>query len=266
MIDYKRDGHIHSPYCPHGSEDTFDMYVKKALENGLHEMSFTEHLPFPCYFIEDKNLLDACSPTKEKMRLYFNDLKKVKEKYKDKIKINSGCEIDFLDGLEEKTTEVINEFGTELDDGLISVHFIRINDKFCDIDGRNGFKRAVEALGSVEKVYDKYYETMIKAVKSDLGKYKPKRMSHPNLIRVFNKLYPIAYNNTELLEKLANTIKDNGYEVDVNTSGLRKEFCKEIYVDGILKDLVKKYNIKQVFGSDSHRAEDVGADFNLYKE
>ncbi|WP_244835394.1 histidinol-phosphatase HisJ [Clostridium sp. BJN0001] len=265
MIDYKRDGHIHSPHCPHGSSDTFDMYVKEALRKGLHEISFTEHLPFPCYFMDDKKLLDDSSPSKDEMKLYFSDLKRIKEKYKEKIKINSGCEVDFLDGLEDKSKEVINEFGNYIEDGLISVHFIRINDKFYDIDGLEGFKNATKALGSVEKVYNKYYETIIKAVKSDLGQYKPKRIAHPNLIRVFNKLYNISYNNRKLLENVVFEIKNNGYEVDVNTSGLRKEYCREIFVDGIMKELVKKYEVKQVFGSDSHKAKDVGSNFNLYK-
>ena len=32
-----RDGHMHSPYCPHGTKDSFEMYVDKALIEGLEE-------------------------------------------------------------------------------------------------------------------------------------------------------------------------------------------------------------------------------------
>ena len=42
-----KDGHIHSPYCPHGTKDSFEKYIEKALEEGLEEISFTEHLPLP---------------------------------------------------------------------------------------------------------------------------------------------------------------------------------------------------------------------------
>ena len=28
-----RDGHIHSPYCPHGSSDRFEQYIKKAINH-----------------------------------------------------------------------------------------------------------------------------------------------------------------------------------------------------------------------------------------
>ena len=27
-----KDGHMHSPYCPHGTSDSFEQYIEKALE------------------------------------------------------------------------------------------------------------------------------------------------------------------------------------------------------------------------------------------
>ena len=257
-----RDGHIHSPFCPHGTSDSLESYVEEALKHNLAEMSFTEHMPFPLYFLEDKEFQDECAASKDTIYDYFESVKEIKEKYKDKIKINLGMEVDFLDGFEKETKELLNEYGPYLEDGLLSVHFIKTGNKYTDIDGKDGFKRAVEYYGSVEKVYDKYYETLIKAVKSDLGDYKPKRIGHPDLIRIFNKLYPIEYKNYELLESLAKAIKERDYEVDINTAGLRKPYCGEIYVSGLFKELVEKYGIKRVYGSDSHTSSDVARDFD----
>ena len=28
----KKDGHIHTPFCPHGSTDSFEQYIEKAIE------------------------------------------------------------------------------------------------------------------------------------------------------------------------------------------------------------------------------------------
>lgn len=258
----RKDGHVHSPYCPHGSNDSFEMYVEKAIKEGLNEISFTEHMPFPLYFMEDREFLDECSPKNEMIEKYFNDLETIKEKYKNIIKINRGLEVDFIDGYEEKTKELLNLYGSKLDDSLLSVHFINIGNEYCDIDGKNGFSKAVQALGSVEKVYDKYYETLLKAIKSDLGKFKPKRIGHPNLIRIFNKIYPIEYKNIDLLENIVIQLKARDYEVDVNTAGLRKEYCGEIYVSDIFKELVEQYEVRKVYGSDAHIASDVGRFFN----
>jgi len=257
-----RDGHIHSPYCPHGTKDTFEMYVQKALIEGLEEMSFTEHMPFPVYFMNDVKFLDECAPLKEMIKKYFEDVEKIKIKFKDKIKINSGLEVDFIEGYEDKTTEMLNIYGPKLEDGLLSVHFIKIGNEFTDIDGKEGFERAIKALGNTEKVYDKYYETLLKAIRADLGEFKPKRIGHPNLIRIFNKLYPLEYKNRDLLEEIVKEIKKRNYEVDVNTAGLRKPYCGEIYVSDIFKELVEKYEVKKVYGSDSHTANDIARDFN----
>jgi len=257
-----RDGHIHSPYCPHGTKDTFEMYVEKALMQGLEEMTFTEHMPFPAYFMDDIKFLDECAPSKEIIEKYFEDLDQIKMKFKDKIKINSGLEVDFLEGYEDKTTAMLNTYGPKLNDGLLSVHFIKIGNEFTDIDGKEGFERAIKALGNTEKVYDKYYETLLMSIKADLGEFKTKRIGHPNLIRIFNKLYPIQYKNKDLLEEIVKEIKQRNYEVDVNTAGLRKPYCGEIYVSDIFKELVEKYEVKKVYGSDSHTASDIGRDFD----
>jgi histidinol-phosphatase (PHP family) len=257
-----RDGHIHSPYCPHGTRDSFEMYVEKALIEGLEEMTFTEHMPFPSYFDDDIKFLDECSPTKEVIEKYFEEVEKLKLKYKDKIKINMGLEVDFLEGYEDETKDLLDIYGNKLEDGILSVHFIKIDNKYVAIDWKPGFEEALEKLGTIEKIYDKYYETLLKAIKSHLGEFKPKRIGHPNLIRIFNKLYPIEYKNKELLEEIAKALKNRDYEVDVNTAGLRKPYCGEIYVSDIFKELVDKYEVKKVYGSDSHTASDIGRDFD----
>lgn len=253
---------MHSPYCPHGTQDSFEMYIKKALTEGLEEITFTEHMPFPCYFMDDKEFLDECAPSEEVIEKYFNEVKKIKQKYENKIKINIGLEVDFIEGYEEQIKKLLDIYGLKLEDGLLSVHFIKMGDEYTAIDGKEGFERALEVLGTTEKVYDKYYETLLKAIKADLGQFKPNRIGHPNLIRIFNQLYPIEYNNKGLLEEIVQEIKKRDYEVDVNTAGLRKPYCGEIYVSGMFKELVDKYGVKKVYGSDSHTASDVGRDFD----
>ncbi|MEQ3337391.1 histidinol-phosphatase HisJ [Clostridium butyricum] len=257
-----RDGHIHSPFCPHGTSDSLESYVEEALKHNLVEISFTEHMPFPCYFIDDRKFQDECATPKDRMNDYFYAVSKIKEKYEDKIKINLGMEVDFIDGLEEKTIGLLNEYGPSMEDGILSVHFIKIGEEYTAIDWKEGFEKALTYYGSVEKVYDKYYETLLKAVKYDLGEYRPKRIGHPNLIRIFNKLYPIEYENYDLLEELAEAIKSRDYEVDVNTAGLRKPYCGEVYVSNVFKDLVDRYEIRKVYGSDSHTSKDVARDFD----
>lgn len=258
----KRDGHIHSPYCPHGTKDSFEMYVEQALNKGLEEMTFTEHMPFTRTFMEDKEFQDECAMDIKYIDSYIEDVKEIKKKYNGKIKINLGFEVDYVDGLDEEIKEMLDKYGENIEDSLLSVHFVKFNGKMQPVDCLEFFEELLKETGSLEKIYDLYFETLLKSINADLGKYKPKRIGHPTLVRIFNNKYPIEYKNLELMEKVVKAIKDNGYEIDFNTAGLRKPYCKETYPSGIFLELIKKYNVKVVYGSDSHKAEDVAKAFD----
>ena len=258
-----RDGHIHSPYCPHGTKDSFELYVQKAIELGLKEITFTEHMPLPGNFM-DPEFLRSCSPTRDVIEEYIRELDNIKERFKSVIKINTGLEVDYVEGYEEKIKELLNTYGNKIEDSILSVHFIKIEDEYYCIDASpEEFGRLAQKLGSVEKVYDRYYETLLKSVKADLGIFKPRRIGHPTLVRIFNTEYPLEYTNIELLEEIIKEIKMRNYEVDFNTAGIRKPYCKEAYPSGIFAELVERYGVKFVYGSDAHTALDVGRDFGF---
>ncbi|GIM30102.1 histidinol-phosphatase [Clostridium polyendosporum] len=256
-----RDGHIHSPYCPHGTDDSFELYVEEALKLGLKEITFTEHMPLPGSFMEPE-FLKTCAPTLDVIEEYIKELDYIKAKYKQNIKINTGFEVDYVEGYEEKIKELLNRYGDKIEDSILSVHFIKVEDRYYCVDvSPEEFGKLAEKLGGVEKVYDRYYETLLKAVKADLGTFKPKRIGHPTLVRIFNTEYPLEYTNITLLEEIIKEIKIRNYEVDFNTAGIRKPYCKEVYPSGIFAELVERYAVNVVYGSDAHTALDVGKDF-----
>ncbi|SCY56701.1 histidinol-phosphatase HisJ [Alkaliphilus peptidifermentans] len=259
-----RDGHIHSPYCPHGTKDPFELYIENSLKLGLKEITFTEHMPLPGNFMEPE-FLKECAPSQDVIENYIKELESIKDKYKFDIKINIGFEVDFIEGYEAIIKDTLNRYGDKIEDSILSVHFIKVEDEYYCVDvSPDEFGKIVKKLGSVEKVYDSYYETLLKAIKADLGLYKPKRIGHPTLIRIFNTEYPFEYKNRRLLEAIVKEMKINNYEVDFNTAGIRKPYCKEPYPSGILAELVEAYGINIVFGSDAHTALDVGRDFIKY--
>ena len=65
----------------------------------------------------------------------------------------------------------------------------------------------------------------------------------------------IDYSNNKKLKELVKLISDRGYELDYNIAGLFKEDCGEVYISGYLAELIKKYNVKVVLGSDSHSSK-----------
>ena len=259
-----RDGHVHSHYCPHGSNDSFEMYLQNAINRGIYEITFTEHMTMPEDIViegMENDFLESVSPSIEKIDEYINEVRYYKEKYKDKIKVNIGLEVDYLEGYEEFTIKMLNKYGDILDDSLLSTHIGKYEGKYYCFDCIESFEALLKDVGNVEKIYNLYYNTLMKSIKSNLGKFKPKRIGHPTLIRIFNKKYPIDYSNVEFFQKIMDELNKRNYEIDYNTAGLRKEFCGETYPSGEFYEIALKNNVKMVYGSDSHVASDIGFNF-----
>ena len=173
-MNVKRDGHIHSHYCPHGSNDSFESYIKKAIEEEIEEITFTEHMPMPKGIVLEgasSDFLETSSPGIEEIDEYFKEANYYKEKYKNKIKINVGLEVDYLEGREEFTTNILNEYGQYLDDAILSVHIGRYNGKYYAFDCLESFEALLSDIGSVEKIYNLYYNTLLKGIKTNLGRF-----------------------------------------------------------------------------------------------
>lgn len=253
----KRDGHIHTPFCPHGSNDRFEQYIEKAISSGFQEISFTEHAPLP------KNFLDP-TPDQDsgmdwlKLENYFLILQKLKTSYAREIQINIGLEVDYISGYENETTAFLNEFGPMLDDGILSVHFLKLGDEYTCIDfSKEVYLQFAQKIGSVEKMYDLYYETVLHSIQADLGNFKPKRIGHPTLIQKFQLAHGLTIDDSTYIKNVLWAIKNAGYELDFNSAGLSKKDCLRSYPPASYLPYIKEINLPFVFGSDAHVANDL---------
>ena len=91
------DGHIHTPFCPHGSDDPFEAYIERAIALGLTGITFTEHAPLPPSFNDPTPEQDSAMDRHD-LPAYITILNKLKEKYNDKIAIHIGLELYYIDG------------------------------------------------------------------------------------------------------------------------------------------------------------------------
>ena len=170
-------------------------------------------------------------------------------------------ENDFLEGYEEFTIKMLDKYGAFLDDSILSTHIGIYEGKYYSFDIIESFEKLLKNIEDVEQIYTLYYNTLLKSIKSNLGMFKPKRIGHPTLIRIFNKKYPVDYSNVNLFLEIIDEINKRNYEIDYNTAGLRKEFCGESYPSGEFYELAIKNNVKMIYGADSHFANDVGFNF-----
>ena len=258
----KRDGHVHTPFCPHGTKDRFEDYIEKALTLGMEEISFTEHAPLPRGFMDTTPAKDSAMSWSE-LSLYFDELERVKKIYKGKIKINSGLEIDFIEGFESEIKQTLNQIGSKLDDAILSVHFLKNKQKYDCLDySPQFFSKMVESYGSVEAIYQKYYETVQLSVHADLGIYKPIRIGHITLVHKFQNRFPFNGDEQSILLQLLKGIKEKGYSLDYNGAGTAKPLCREPYPPNWVIEEAKKLSIPLVYGSDAHQATELGQGYD----
>lgn len=253
----KKDGHIHTPYCPHGTNDTFEQYIEKAIIEGFSEITFTEHAPLPTNFTDPTPNKDSGMDPKL-LTKYINELTILKETYKNDITINIGLEVDFIMGFEKETTAFLNLVGPLLDDSILSVHFLKWNNSYVCIDfSQDVYLNFASEVGGIKPMYDIYYNTVLQSIKADLGHYKPKRIGHPTLIHKFQLAHDEKINDDEQIREVLDTMKERGFELDVNSAGFSKNYCKEPYPPIHMINYAKSISLPLVFGSDAHSASDL---------
>ncbi|WMJ19412.1 histidinol-phosphatase HisJ [Geobacillus kaustophilus] len=252
-----RDGHIHTPFCPHGSQDPLEAYVERAIELGYTDISFTEHAPLPERFIDPTPNQD-CSMKLSQLERYLHAVAEVKARYRNDIAIRVGLEVDFIPGFEEETTRLLDEVGPLLDDSILSVHFLAHEGQYVCLDySEDMFADIVRLFGSVERVHRAYYETVLQSIRTELGRYKPRRIGHMTLVRKFQRRFPCLEPMDEWIVAILDDIKQFGYELDYNGAGAAKPLCLEPYPPGGVIAEARRRGIPIVYGSDAHRAADL---------
>jgi len=270
----KRDGHTHTQYCLHGSGEETEAFVIRAIEKGFEMYSFTEHLPLPETFLKE---FPYSSEIKRQLELrdnnldnYIREMHDLKKKYKERIQLMVGFEMDYLPSEEAYLKCILKEYGKYLDDSLLSVHIIEGQGGFRCIDmNPEDFKEGlINCYSSYEGVQLAYYKTVKQALMADLGQYKPKRLGHFTLCNKFQHYFNQAGQTTEKIQKTVREIllymKETGWSIDTNMAGLFKEYCKEAYPSPWIIMEARRLKIPLVYGSDSHAVDHVGRGYDEY--
>ncbi|RWZ59762.1 histidinol-phosphatase HisJ [Halobacillus fulvus] len=246
------DGHIHSPYCPHGTSDPIKSYIEKGISLGYKTMTFTEHAPLPPSF-EDPVPEKDSSMAKRDVEKYVSELKSLKQTYKRDIQINIGFEVDYIEGFEKETESFLNEYGPELDDSILSVHFLKgKNEWYCLDYSPDMFQKARDDFGSIEALYEEYFSQIIRSAEANLGIYKPKRIGHFTLVKKFQQLFPSPTGWEQEAQEVLKVIKQQKLALDYNGAGMKKPHCQETYPPLHLAIEASQMGIPLIYGSDAH--------------
>lgn len=270
----KIDGHTHTQYCLHGSGEEAEAFVLKAIEKGFTQYSITEHPPLPASFLTKlpytQGEIATFNMKDEDMDSYIKEMQVLKSKYKDKIAIKIGLELDYLPAEITHLRYLLKEYGSYLDDALLSLHFLwgRGGWRCVDHSSRDFQEGLIEHYSTYEEAQLAYYGLLEEAIKEDLGRYKPKRIGHMTLCNKFqHALNPQGLKSPRVnksIENILGLMVGQGYSIDVNVAGLYKEHCGEIYPPLWVIEKAKELGIPMVYGSDAHAVEDVGRSYDVY--
>ena len=226
----KVDLHNHTTLCNHANGEIYE-YIDKAIESGTMYLGFSDHAPMD---FDPKYRMSF-----EDMKKYENDILNLKEKYKDKIEILLGYEVDYLKNhMDER---VLN---AKVDYLIGSVHFI--DDWGFDNPEFIGRYESED----IDDIWQKYFDTIEEMANSNLFDI----VGHLDLIKVF-KFMPkkdiniIAYNALVAIKKADMVL-------EINVAGLRKPI-KELYPSKSLLELAFKLEVPITFGSDAHEPNQV---------
>lgn len=260
------DGHVHTPFCPHGSKDDFRQYIDRAIHLGYKGLTFTEHAPLPEGFDDPTPLKDSGMMLDE-MDTYLKRIENLRKEYEKDLIIRTGLEVDYIDGFEKETRAFLDEYGPYLNDSILSVHFLQTQSGYHCMDySPDVYGGLVGECDSVKGVYTLYYETLQKSINADLGNFKPRRIGHISLVMKFQQKYPNpVLNKKEILDTL-DLIADRKLQLDYNGSGMMKPLCREPYPPEWIVNEAMKREIPLVYGSDAHRAKDLGQGYGQLKK
>ncbi len=238
------DYHIHTELCQH-AKGKAAAFRARAAELGLPEICFTDHVPNP----------DGYDPVNrmrlDQFLLYRSMVADLAQARQPAILF--GVEADYYDGCERFLQEWLPR--QEFDLVLGSVHYID-NWGFDNPDERHVWDSV-----DVTNTWATYFSLIGKLADSRLADGQladvvghldlPKKFAHRPSDRALK----------EMAQPALDRVAAAGMAIEINSSGLRRP-VHEIYPSALLLSLAKERDIPICFGSDAHRPEEVGWQFD----
>lgn len=269
-------GHNHTEFCPHGSGEDVEDYIQAAIAQGFKTYSITEHFPLPPAFYQhpvgSRHAVYTASFGQVELPAYLEKMARLKETYRSQLKILVGFEFDFFPEFSDWTAMQLAQYGDQIDDAILSVHFLPTPRGLRAIDDTAAdFKSGVvAAYGSPLAVANAYLERLQTAVDWQVPN-KPSRYGHIMLYRKWRNTFPArtvwADETTDRrLTKLLTTIADHNELLDCNFAGLFRPTQTEFTPTLPWVQVAQTKQIPLVFGADAHNVAAVGQGYNTYLE
>lgn len=221
--------------------------VRKAIKLKWDYFYFTDHYPNPSdsgVQYNDQGFFN---------KQYRDEVKKLQQKYKEKIKVYFGAEFSWLKGYPDYLREAskIEKF-----DYIIgAIHDMIDKNKIAHSieSGKEKWMLSAKQFGGIEGFVKEYYKQLRSIIKSRLFD----SVGHLDYIKVYNKQSDLFSEKADwyvkqVLETL-DLIKKYNVALEINQSGIRK--CGEQFPSIWIIKQAKKMNIPVTLALDVHWKE-----------
>lgn len=244
------DYHMHTYYSD-DSQYKMEEAVKKAIELGLNEICFTDHVDYGIK-LEHEDYMRLNEEERRNWvanvdyKHYFEEIHQLQVKYKDRITIKQGMEF----GIQTHTIPAFQTLFNRYDFDFIILSCHQVEDKeFWTQDFQKGRS---------QQIYnERYYEEILNVIKV----YKDYSvLGHLDLLKRYDLKGEYPFEKTkEIITEILKIVIADKKGIEINTSS---------FYYG-LNDLMPSKNILKLYhdlggtiltiGSDSHKEEQVGA-------
>ncbi|MBR3939388.1 MAG: histidinol-phosphatase [Bacteroidales bacterium] len=246
----KTNYHTHSCYCD--GKGKIREYIETAISKGFTHLGFSGHAPVP--------FDNTFAISQNEYKNYCNEISLLKEEYRDRIKIFLGLEIDYIPGILDNFSTLINE--GNLDYCIGSVHLVNKNNdnNLWFIDG-NKQETYDEGLN---RVFGGDIKTAVKAffrqTNDMLVSQRPDILGHFNKVVMHNKERYFKSSDKWFIDLVCETleiVKSTGCVCEINTRGLYKGRYNDYYPSKDIIHIMNTMEIPVVVSTDAHCPDDL---------
>ncbi len=270
----KANFHTHTQFCD--GKNTAEEMVLAAIDKGFTHLGFSSHCMHPLNPEIYKPFDSIWHIPTANIQSYTAEIRRLKEKYADRIQIFLGFEADFFDspvyGTAIPSKASYAEFSPDYLIG--AVHFVTTDTDFFTVDHKaEVIKETLQKYytrpdGSIDgkKAVCDYFAAereMLKKGDFDI-------IAHPDLVRIRNGVLKFfSEEDTWYKDELKATVKEiakAGVISEINTGAIARGNMDDTYPSQYFLELMHENNVPVCINSDAHTTNGLDAAFDRAAE
>jgi histidinol-phosphatase (PHP family) len=247
------DGHVHTCLCHHAI-GTMEDYVQEAINKGLRQLVFLEHMESGIEYFDTTWLSES------DFDVYFREGDRLRKKYFNDLEIGLGVELGYNPTHRD---ELLNRIQKRSWDRIgISYHYCNHPDFPYHLNLVSKKKWNIDAINQVgcDQLLSHYFDMLLEAVHYLPGTV----LCH--LDAGLRYQADLCYSESHMgkIATLLDAVKEKGMGVEINTSGIA--IRGEPFPAAQIVKMVTDRGIPWFAGSDAHKPENVGNHFHRLQE